>query len=56
MGQIFQSDFLMKWLRISLKYSSCTQGVMVFDSTGGEKAVQLGILKKNSGGDPGPWV
>ena len=30
MGQRFQTDFLMEWRRISLKYSSCTQGVMVF--------------------------
>ena len=33
MGQRFQTKFLMEWLRISLKYSSGTQGVMVFDST-----------------------
>ena len=33
MGQRFQTKFLIEWLRISLKYSSGTQGVMVFDST-----------------------
>ena len=32
MGEIFQTYFLMEWRRISLKYSSCTQGVMVFVS------------------------
>ena len=32
MGQIFQTDFMMEWGRISLKYSSCTQGVMVLVS------------------------
>ena len=32
MGQRFQTKFLMEWHRISLKYSSCTQGVMVFVS------------------------
>ena len=31
-GQRFQTKFLMEWCRISLKYSSCTQGVMVFVS------------------------
>ena len=50
MGQRFQTKFLIKWLRISLKYSSGTQGVMVFDSTEGEKAVELSILE----GDPVP--
>ena len=33
MGERFQTKFLMEWLRISLKYSSGTLGVMVFDST-----------------------
>ena len=28
----FKLDFLMEWRQISLKYSSCTQGVMVFVS------------------------
>ena len=32
MGQRFQTDFLMEWCRISLKYLSCAQGVMVFVS------------------------
>ena len=32
MGPRFQTDFLMEWHRISLKYSSCAQGVMVFVS------------------------
>ena len=32
-GPGFQTDFLMEWGRISTKYSSCAQGMMVFDST-----------------------
>ena len=32
MGQRFQTDFLMEWHRISLKYSSCVQGMMVYVS------------------------
>ena len=32
MGPRFQTDFLMEWHQISLKYSSCAQGVMVFVS------------------------
>ena len=32
-GPGFQSNFLMEWGRISTKYSSCAEGVMVFDST-----------------------
>ena len=32
MGQIFQTKFLMEWGQISLKYSSCAQGVMIFVS------------------------
>ena len=31
-GPGFQHNFLMEWGHISLKYSSCVQGVMVFDS------------------------
>ena len=31
-GPGFQSNFLMEWGRISTKYSSCAQGVMVFGS------------------------
>ena len=48
MGQRFQTDFLMEWCQISTKYSSCAQGVMVFDSTWGEKAVGLTNFKKKS--------
>ena len=48
MGQRFQTDIMMEWLLIFTKYSSCAQGVMVFDSTWGEKAVGLANLKKNS--------
>ena len=51
MGQRFQTDFLMEWRRISLKYSSCTQGVMVYVSIWGEKAVGSANFKKKSGGD-----
>ena len=32
MGQRFLTKFLIEWHRISLIYSSCTQGVMVFVS------------------------
>ena len=53
MGQRFQTDLLMEWRRISLKYSSCTQGVMVFVSIWGEKAVGSANFKKKSGGDGG---
>ena len=54
MGQRFQSDFLMEWSRISLKYSSCAQDVMVFASIWGEEAVGLANFKKKSEGDVGP--
>ena len=54
MGQIFQTQFLVEWRRISLKYSSCAQGVMVFVSIWGEKAVALANFKKKSEGDVGP--
>ena len=45
----FQTEFLMEWWRISLKYSSCAQGVMVFVSIWGEKAVGLANFEKKSG-------
>ena len=53
MGKGFQTHFLMQWARISTKYSSCAQGVMVFDSTWGEKAVGSANLKKKSEGNLG---
>ena len=53
MGQRFQTKFLMEWRQISLKYLSCAQGMMVFVSIWGEKAVGLANLKKKSEG-PGP--
>ena len=49
MGPDFQTDFLMEWGRISLKYLSCAQGVMVFDSSWGKKAVESANFKKKSG-------
>ena len=55
-GPGFQSIFLMEWGYISLKYLSCAQGVVVFVSIWGEKAVGLAISKKKSEGDVmDPW-
>ena len=31
MGSGFQTKFVIKWSRISTRYLSCVQGVMVFD-------------------------
>ena len=50
MGPDFQTDFLMEWGCISTKYLSYAQGVMVFDSSWGEKAGESAIFKKKIGG------